>query len=434
MNSRGVYAPQAVGKGPIHLLNFRWLTALRWAAVVGQTFAIVVVQWFMRLELPLVPLLTIVALELVLNLFATALGHRRHHVREPELAAWVALDLVAFTALLYFTGGPSNPFSFFYIVHVAMAALTLRARFAWGLVALSMLSYGALFTWHIPLSEAATEWDLHLHGVWIAYGLAASCVVYFLQRARSAIRERELALTEQRQVTEQAERLSSLATLAAGAAHELANPLGTIAVVAKELANELQQTGHSSALEDIALVRSQVERCRRILARMAHTAGEAPGESDAWLDVRELLMEATAELPERRRIVIQIAPNIHHVQVRCPKEALAQALRVLIDNALDASEGSITLRADRVAQELVLSVSDTGPGIDANILQRVFDPFFTTKPTGRGMGLGLFLARNVITNLQGELNLSSNAGRGTIARVRLPKERFRSKPTSTALA
>lgn len=437
MNTHPLYALNNAGdlrESSIHLLNFRWLTALRWAAVIGQTLAIVVVQWFMQLALPLIPLLSIVALEFLLNLFATAASNRRHHMREPELAAWVALDLVAFTGLLYFTGGPSNPFSFFYIVHVAMAALTLQPRYAWGLVALSMISYGTLFTWNVPLSEAATQWDLHLHGVWIAYGLAASCVVYFLQRARRAIREREQELSAQRQVTEQAERLSSLATLAAGAAHELANPLGTIAVVAKELANELQQSGQSSALEDIALVRSQVERCRKILARMAHTAGEAPGESDAWLDLQELLTGATAELPERRRIVTRIAPNLLHVQVRCPKEALAQALRVLIDNALDASEGPITLSAKRVAQGLVISVADNGPGIDANILQRVFDPFFTTKPTGRGMGLGLFLARNVITDLQGELSLSSDFGRGTVARVQLPKERFRSKPTSTALA
>lgn len=411
-----------------HLLNFRWLTALRWVAVVGQTLAIGFVHVWMEVPLPVVPLMTIVGSELVLNLLATRLGQRRDGMTEVELAAWVGFDLVAFTLLLYFSGGPSNPFSFFFIVHVAMAALTLRAAIAWALVALSVINFAGLFAWHVPVTAAAQSGDVYLYGVWVAYGLCASCVVYFMHTARGAIEEREKQLSEQRELRLQAERLSSLATLAAGAAHELANPLSTIAVVSKELEYELAKSALTSAMSDVALVRTQVERCRKILTRMAHTAGEAPGEAEIWLALDALVSLTVDELPEKGRLVLWSAEDLLGGQLRCRKEALAQALRVLLDNALDASEGEVKFRCFRAGAGLRIEVSDEGNGMDAAVLQHAFEPFFTTKPAGKGMGLGLYLARNVVTEMGGTLSLDSTPGYGTRAQVNLPITRFRSTP------
>lgn len=411
-----------------HLLDFRWLTALRWAAVVGQSLAVWFVHAWMELKLPLGPVALIIGAELLLNLVATQLARTRKRVREWELAAWVVADLVAFTSLLYFTGGPANPFNFFYIVHVAMAAFTLSPAVAWSLVSLSAIGFAGLFARHVSLGPAAESGHVDLYGVWVAYGLCASCLVYFIQRARSAIQQRDQELSEQRELRIQAERLSSLATLAAGAAHELASPLGTIAVVSKELENELRGSGHTAAVEDIALVRSQVERCRKILARMAHTAGEAPGETDNWLALGDLLEHSISELPERQRLRVELSRELDRAELRCPKEALGQALRVLVDNALEASAAGVTISAASSGKLLELRVSDEGEGMAPQVLKRAFDPFFTTKPTGKGMGLGLFLARNVVTGMGGSLVLSSELGLGTHAQILLPKSRLRFPP------
>src|SRR5690606_26759974 len=122
---------------------------------------------------------------------------------------------------------------------------------AWSLVVFSVASYAALFSWHVPLQHAVGSWDVHLHGVWVAYGLGATCVVYFIQRARAEIQEREQRIAEEADLRLQAERLSSLATLAAGAAHELASPLATIAILSKELQHDLRDTGNDAALQDV---------------------------------------------------------------------------------------------------------------------------------------------------------------------------------------
>lgn len=416
------------GPGVIQLLNFRWLTALRWAALVGQTLAIAFVHFWMEVPLPLIALSVIILSELFVN-FVAMRRQTRPTMSEAETAIFVGLDLVAFTALLFFTGGPSNPFSFFYIVHVAMAALILSQPQAWMLVGFSVASYSALFVWHMPLVRVVSSWDVHLHGIWVAYGLGATCVVYFIQRARAEIMEREQWLAEEAVLRQQAERLSSLATLAAGAAHELASPLGTIAVVSKELEYELNKLGHEAALADVRLMRNQVERCRKILTQMAHTAGEAPGEADTWLELGELLTDAIAALPDTNRIETEVDESLRQAKLRVPKDALGQTLRVLLDNALDASRGSVHVQVGRIPGGIELCVKDSGPGMPAAVLQRVFEPFFTTKPPGEGMGLGLHLARNVVTGLGGSLTLDSRPGSGTIARLHLPDDRFRLQPS-----
>lgn len=425
----------------VDLLNFRWLMALRWAAVVGQTLAIVVVWLFLGIPLPLLPMALVLAAEVLLNVGAHRVSRTRGSLTEFETAIWVTADLVAFTVLLFLSGGPSNPFSFFYILHVAMAALTLSPPYTWGLVLVSATCYTSLFIWHVPLgpvtnSQLSHE-QLFLYGAWVAYALGASCIAYFLHRARSALRQREQLLSEQRELRIQAERLSSLATLAAGAAHELANPLSTIAVVSKELEHELplllgDSESGATAVADVALMRGQVERCRKILARMAHTAGEAPGESESWVTVSGLISETLAELPETERIERVVADELREAELYCPKEALAQAIRVLVHNALDASTASVTVAARQTERDLVIEVIDRGKGMDQGVLKRAFEPFFTTKPAGKGMGLGLFLARNVASRLGGKLTLDSRTEQGTTAGLHLPNARVRpSEPDRT---
>lgn len=421
------------GPDEADLLNFRWLVALRWAAVVGQTITVLVVVAYFHIALPLVGVATVLGLEVLLNLVAHWASRTRTAPSEFEVAIWVLGDLSAFTALLYLCGGPSNPFSFFYILHVAVAALTLSPAYTWTLVVVSAAGYASLFAWNVPLgapeNPAVSREQVLLYGAWVAYALGSSCIAYFLHRARAALRLREVLLAEQRELRLHAERLSSLTTLAAGAAHELSNPLSTIAVVSKELEHELGRLllgseAGKTAVADVALMRSQVERCRKILGRMAHTAGQAPGETERWFRVRQLLEEAVAELPDASRVVLQVSPELESAELFAPKEALAQALRVLVDNALDASAEPVLVVLS-LDGHLSIRVRDQGKGMSRDVLQRALEPFFTTKPPGKGMGLGLFLARNIAERLEGTLTLHSEPNSGTSAELRMPAERVR---------
>ena len=134
-------------------INFGWLVRLRFATVAGQALTIVGVRFGMNLEIPLAPLFALVGVALVSNLACIACA-RAWTPEDWWLLAVMVLDVLIFSGLLYFTGGPENPFSFLYLVPIAIAAITLRSAWTWTLVLLSLVSSLVLFARHEPLPAA----------------------------------------------------------------------------------------------------------------------------------------------------------------------------------------------------------------------------------------------------------------------------------------
>ncbi|HEY8943784.1 MAG TPA: ATP-binding protein [Polyangiaceae bacterium] len=414
-------------------INFAWLIRLRWGAIVGQLALTLFVDRVMGVALPLDLLGALLAGECLVNAVSLLWVRRAPFVREHHLALAMALDLLLFTGMLYVTGGPSNPFSSLYLIHIALAAVVLPPRWSWALVVLALACSAALFLGHLPLIEDPAhaqhrhhghqgEFDWHLRGMWVALGVAASFIVYFLHRVTRALRERdrELALSRERALRN--ERITSVATLAAGAAHELASPLGTIAVASGELEAELRKSSASArAVEDVVLIREQVRRCRAILDQLGADSGQAAGDPISPIVPRELAELALSNLTGRERVRVDAtgSPPV----LMAPPRALVQAVRSLLENALHATQAHqrVDLAIARAAADQVrIEVSDPGVGMSREVLDRATEPFFTTRGAGRGLGLGLFLAQSVADQLGGRLELSSQPGRGTRATLVFP--------------
>jgi two-component system sensor histidine kinase RegB len=287
------------------------------------------------------------------------------------------------------------------------------------LVGLSFIGFGILLVAHQPLRIPE---DSHAYGAWVALGVASAFVVHFLLRITSALAERELELTEARGLAARQERLASLATMAAGAAHELSTPLGTVALAAKELERALANTNAELA-DDARLIREQVGRCRTILEQMAQGAGTV-GESVTTCSVHELIAETLVGIRDAPRVLEEIPEEVSQATLRLPPRAVSQALRSLVTNAQDASPPSsaVVIAAHVEDDTLAINILDRGPGISTELMARIGEPFFTTKAPGRGMGLGLFLARAVIEGVGGTLEIESHPGGGTEVRVRLPTD------------
>lgn len=416
-----------------HAINFFWLVRLRWWAMLGQVFVIILAHSVVRLELPLLPLGVLVGFSVVINLVCGGWARRGGGVHPWAVPVLTAVDVLLLTGLLYFTGGPNNPFASLYVVHIALAAVVLPPLQTWTLVGLALGCLGALFVGHRPLDIPATGMfatNGHLGGSWASFLVAAVFIVYFVQRVTGALSRREAELARARELTVRSDKLASLATLSAGAAHELATPLSTIAVVAKELERLLiKEEAPEHAVEDARLIRKQVQRCRNILSQMAADAGDASGERARPVSPEQLLQIAKEGLPEPERIRVRIGPDVVSVQALLPVRAIAQALRSLIKNALQASTEPVVLEAHLDAGRAYwhIEIRDKGVGMAPEVLKRAEDPFFTTKQPGAGMGLGLFLTRAVIERFGGQLDLESKEGKGTVARVLLPLE-FDSEP------
>jgi two-component system sensor histidine kinase RegB len=419
-------------------INLAWLLRLRWGAAFGQLLTILVVRFAMGVALPLLPLLAIVAVEAASNaLFYAPRATRARTVRRWTMGALMTLDVLLLAGLLFFTGGPQNPFSFLFLVPISLATLILPAAWTWALVALSLASTAVLYAWNQPLDMGASHAEhmaLHLRGMWVASGVSAAFIVYFLRRVRRELAQRDEELAASRALAARRERLASLATLAAGAAHELSTPLSTIAVVAKELERGLAQAKvamPTGVAEDVRLVRAEVERCRAILQRLSVDAGDVMGEAFASVSVPELVASALAgfDVDARPAIRAELEPAVRELRVEVPPRAVTQALQGVLKNARDASppDAAVTVTVARVGDRVEFTIRDEGAGMSPEILARVGEPFFTTKPTGRGMGLGVFLARSVLERLGGAVTLDSAERRGTTARLAVP---LRGRPTA----
>jgi two-component system sensor histidine kinase RegB len=411
-------------------LNLEWLLRLRWGTLVGQALLVLVAGYGLELALPVPALLILLTLEALTNLAVRAWLARARWVTEAVSAGLMLWDTLILTALLYLSGGTHNPFTTLYLVNVALGTVLLPAHWSWGMLAFTLVAFGSLFVLQdmppvpgLVRPDHAALMKLHLHGMWVAFAVAAGFIVHFVQRVTRALGARELELAQARTLHARREKVASLATLAAGAAHELSTPLSTIAVVAREVERTLATTGVPEAVrEDLRLIRGQVDRCRDVLGQMSVEAGQHAGEPFHAISLHQLVEAALAELPQPQRVQLEVPEALRHGQVHGPPRALARVLRGLLKNALQASRdtGPVVLRLQPDAGVTRIEVSDQGPGMTPEVLARAGEPFFTTKEPGEGMGLGLFLARTLAEQLGGSLELHSTPGQGTTARLTLP--------------
>jgi len=406
--------------------NLSWLVQLHWGAILGQVAIIGAAQISTRIGIPLTAVGLIVAGEMVGNVALGAVA-KRGRVTDGVIAAVMVIDAAVLTVLLDLTGGAANPFSTLYLVNVALAAVLLPRRWSLLLLAASLVGFGSLIL-HEHFAGAGHHVRTQLgrgelvQGVWVALAIASAFVVFFVNQVTYALAMRERELRDARARAEKREKLASLATLAAGAAHELSTPLSTIAIVAKELQRSLKDSVPPEVRDDLELVREQIGRCREILDRMSAHAGANMGEAFTTFGLNAWVDSALQGLAGRDAVRVDIDPCAEPLLIDGPPRALGETLRGLLKNAIQASPtgAPVTLRATAEEGRIRVSVVDRGRGIPPDVLARVGEPFFTTKAPGEGMGLGLFLTRALAEQLGGQFHLTSTPGVGTEATIGLP--------------
>lgn len=403
----------------------RWLVGLRWAvfALLGATlpFGERFLDFHVRYEIAL----PVLGLVIAFNAF-TQRRLARASITQGELAFGVAVDLVGIGALLAASGGAANPLSAVFFVHVALAASLLPPRTTFALSALAACLFAGLFALPqtgacCPEHPANGAFSKHLYAMWGAFVIASGLVAYFLTRVRYALDDREREIASLRRHRDEVDRFAALGTLAAGTAHELATPLGTIAVLAGEIdgAPAREASAHAAAIS------AQVARCRDILTRLqaSTTTPRAPARASA--------VEATTAAVETWRrahpnVAVELATEVSaDVTMPLSGEELEAALGALLDNALHAMgsiQAPIQVALARLDGALVVRVEDRGAGVAPDLVHRLGEPFLTTKEPGQGMGLGLYLVRTLLTHAGGALDIAPVTPRGTRVTLRFSPE------------
>jgi two-component system sensor histidine kinase RegB len=425
---------------------FTWLLLLRWGAVACQAILILAVSLFFDIHVPIRIVSFILVFECVSNLYFLYLK-RRKTIPGWLINAVMFLDVGLLTVLLYYTGGPMNPFTFLYLVHIVLGAIVMRPIWSWGLAFFAVLCYAGFFFpdlggsaegLGVNVGSVVTEvcHDLalqqqgrtdhlqrHLQGMWLAFSVTAFFIVFFVGRIQQALEEHQRIVAKLQEEKGRNEKLASLATLAAGAAHEFSTPLSTIAVAAGEMLHCLKaRKDEVQLLEDATLIREQVNKCKEIIFQMAADAGEHLGEDLEALSLRQLVRDSQeaflAEEPSGK-VIVQV--NEPGIKIRVPHRAFVRALKGLLKNAHDASPpGTPVVLSCRVEHQfLLLEVEDTGTGMDPVTAAKACEPFFTRKNVGQGLGLGLYLAKSFAERFGGGLVINSVEGQGTKVILRL---------------
>lgn len=395
------------------------LAIARWAFLLVALASILLVPVLLLIPLPWLPLLTIVALGAGWNLLV------QHRLRGPlangrgQLMSNLVVDLCLFDALLFFSGGATNPLISLLLLPVAIAALTLPARATVVVVVLAVGLYSMLMFWFVPLplSDPDRAAQLHVTGMWLTFALSAGLIAMMVLRMTASIRQRDRALAEAREQALRDERVIALGALAAGAAHELGTPLATVALLAGEI--EAEPGLGDEVRADLAQIRQQVAHCKGILSRLAAEAGVGRLDSattqpaDRWL--RGLFESWRALRPDAGAQWKVGAGETAPAVLFDP--TIGQGIVNLLNNAANAG-GPVELSADWGGGMLDIAIRDHGPGFSPDILARAGKQAFSPHP--RGSGIGLLLTFAAVQRLGGRIALKNHPDGGAVASVSLP--------------
>ena len=406
----------------IATLNLKRLLLLRAIAIVFELLALTLAIQLLQLDLPVTPMLLVIALHAAINVVVWLRFKAMHDISATAIAAQLALDTVVLTLLLYFSGGYTNPFVSLFLLPLVTTAAILPRLYTWMIAGLTVVCYTLLMVYYTPLPQphlqSGNEFGLHVLGMWFSFLLSAGLIVFFVVRMANSLRERDLALASAREKTLHDEHLVALGTLATGAAHELGTPLATMAVLANEL--KYDHADDPEVIEKAEIFRSQLDRCKAIISDISASTGQARGEGGGSVAVDDYL-QMVIDQWQGVRPQAQLTLNIHGVKPAphiLTDKTLTQAIINILNNAADASIDHIEIEACWSKERLTLDICDRGTGLDKAAMRAVGTPFYTTKPDGHG--LGLYLARAVLERYKGTLELNNRPDGGLHARLILP--------------
>jgi two-component system sensor histidine kinase RegB len=398
--------------------NLLRLCLIRSIVIVGLLLVTLWFRFFGQMALPALPMFLILAVMGMIQLAIFLRLRTDSAVTEKEFFANLLLDVVFLTLVLYFTGGSTNPLVSYYLIPLIISAAVLRPAHTWFITLLSVGFYTLLLFFYQPLALfTATSHNAmtnaHFLGMWINFGFSALLISWFVVRMAGALREQSLAIAHNREAELRNERIISVASIAAGTAHEIRTPLATMAVIVDELGFEYPQLK-----DDLDALARQIARCEAVLKKLVSTTTEDSRMtvSSASVLIQNLLNEWSLARPEIKLKTV-LPEKEAALEVRYD-QSLLHALMSLLNNAADVSPEFVSLRLASSPGWLQILIEDHGPGIPAEVVGKLGKTSISRKQGG--LGLGMLLGRASVERLGGEVRLIGKQGPGTRLEVRLP--------------
>lgn len=419
--------------------------------ILSEVILIILSVYGLNIRLPEQQLWLVILSIIIVNIYTSIRLETEDPVTELEIFSQLVMDVLAITALLYLTGGASNPITWVFLLPLIITAIMLHQSYAWYMVILTTSMYTALMAYNIPLPSiephmpdsamlyADTKnyemlrqvhamsdshyFNLHIFGMWFGFVFSAGLVAFFVVELAKTLKAQERNLAEARENALRDERVVSLGTLAASAAHDMGTPLGTIAIVTHELEQEYPVHRFPDLHEKLLIMQQQVDRCKTALSVMSASAGEMRAESGGIMLLTDYIDEVINQWRTHKptaKLNFIINPDVAMRAKIVAELTLTHSIINILNNAAEASppEKGIEFHASWDLDSAMIKIRDFGPGLPSELINFAGkQPVISKK---RGLGVGLFLAYSSINRLGGKINLYNSELGGACVEITLP--------------
>ena len=412
-------------------LRLRTLTLIRWIAVFGQLGAIVVSFYYLDFIFNIYQAFFLILCSAVLNIIIMIRYPLTKILNFTETFYFLFYDLIQLVLLLSLTGGLTNPFCVLILAPIVIAATYLDLKRTILIVSISAISLTILTFFYFPLESdqlGINKNDFSRFGIF-SIGAALLIALVFIsaycfkvadesRKNTRALRETQLALSNE-------EKVSALMSLTAAAVHELGTPLSTISVIAKELMNNTNKEDLNH--DDLVLINSQIKRCSNILERLrTDSFSEKSNEFINKLDFKRMINEIidsyqnekiefivqTEEYFDTNNITILRSPEIIH------------SISNIVDNAMKHAKKRINVNLKDSVIDILIEIIDDGEGFSQDIYPLLGEPYVgkSTKNKHKGLGLGLFISKNLLGKNFGDIKFLNLKDQGGCVQILLSKK------------
>ena len=333
---------------------------------------------------------------------------------EKQIFLFLCFDILQISILISFNGGYTNPFIFIILAPIAIAASYLTLERILVILSLALVSFALIFNFFIDLPETVRP-NISIYyslGIMISLFISSIFLVFYLYyfslNYKSTQKAYELA---SKQLQDEKE-LLKVGGLAAAAVHELGTPLNTINLIVGDF--DQDRDLEKKYRDDIDTLKVELDRCKAILKELSTNPESKEISNEISNMSLDAYVQSLSEQFKSNYRVINIDyrsdDNSKNINIQITPE-LNIAMNNIIKNAISFAEKEILIISEAEGGQYRIKIRDDGPGFNKKFLANFGKPFYSSRPEkGVNMGLGLFITKQMIENLNGEILVQNNNG------------------------
>ncbi len=392
------------------------LIKIRWIAITGQFIAIFIVSNIIKIQIPFFETLTIILLSVAVNFFSYIEERKNKSISNIKAFSFLLFDTAQLGVLLFLTGGIINPFSILILAPVITSASYLPALMTVILSTISIIIIIILNFYYIPLDLGSEFYLPEIYN----FGLVSSLIITVIfiaiyaylfanssRQISNALSVSKLQLLNQKKMTE-------VGSLSAAAAHELGTPLNTIFLIINDLLKEKKLIEDKNLEKDIILLKSQADRCKEILQRFTKNPMKLKDKFLEKVKITDLIKINFEKFNRNKKLNI-LNNSVNEEPEIIFKDEIMYALGNIIQNAIFYSNYIVTAKINYLKLKVEIIITDDGSGFSKDIIDKIGEPYVSGNK--QGMGLGIFIAKNLIENTGGQINFYNEKDKHAVVEI-----------------